>query len=574
MDASPFASRLDSNYVATDSESLEIKTLLEHPTARLEELSTQLQELRDEQSALLLFISKHRALISPIHNLPIDILQEIFIACLPTAHNSVMSSSEPPILLTQVCSSWRIVAHATPQLWKSIHVAIPRNKDYPYTMLEQHRSEGVQEWLTRSAAYPLEISVGVNGHWETSDIDDPYDKIIDALIRFSERWREVWFLAPYKALEPIASLPPSKVPLLETLSLNCPPPGLGHIVFPQLDPQSIYGGILEAPNLRDLSLLGWWLIHLGVDATRLPINWGQLTNIVLEGTRCWGACFLSVSGTYKLLSLCPNLITCQLEIGHHSLNVPEGGEDLLFETTLISLPFLTRFSINEITSVSRLFTLLHLPSLNVIEFYSAIYPTQQPSTGTSLLSLLTGFRNTIKLITDVEYFTREDFIKCLKLCPLLKSLSIRRPFAIGISPNSISCRIDDAFIKLFFESSNDEGGCLCPHLEDFSISTETAFSETTLLQFVREKNGGTTTNTGFAKLKRLYVTFNRRPLSDINLNQELEPYRQAGLVASIMYPLSTPTPFSAFDGLPELPLAVPAFSGFEPISPGYMSPYY
>ena len=94
MDSSPFASGLDSNYIATDSESLEIKILLEHPTARLEELSTELQELRDEQSALLLFISKHRTLISPIRKLPIDVLQKIFIACLPTAHNPVMSKSE------------------------------------------------------------------------------------------------------------------------------------------------------------------------------------------------------------------------------------------------------------------------------------------------------------------------------------------------------------------------------------------------------------------------------------------------------------------------------------------------
>jgi hypothetical protein len=95
---SPFASRLDSNYDATDSEALEIKILLEIPTSRLEELSTQLQELRDEQSALLLFISKHNALISPIRKLPVEILQKIFIACLPTAHNPVMSRSEPPIL--------------------------------------------------------------------------------------------------------------------------------------------------------------------------------------------------------------------------------------------------------------------------------------------------------------------------------------------------------------------------------------------------------------------------------------------------------------------------------------------
>jgi hypothetical protein len=510
---SPFAFRLDSNYAATDSESLEIQTLLEHASSRLE-VSTQ---LTNEQSALLLFIFKHRALISLIRKLPIEILQEIFIACLP-AHNPFMSRWEPPILLTQICSSWRNVAHATPQLWKSIKIDIPISQNLSSSTIDRF-SEAVQEWLSRSAAYPLDISLG---RWGNCNLDNFYYRIIDSLIRFSERWRKVRFIVPFHALAPVATLPPSKVPLLETLSLNCPEGGLAPVNFTQVDPQSLCG-VLKAPNLRDLWLHGSWLCRLNEDVTRLPINWSQLTNISLEGTS-WGARFLSVSATYKLLSLCRNLITCQLEIG----SITGDSEELPLETTtaLISLPFLTRLSVREFTSLSRLFTLLHLPSLNDIEFQTRIRPTQQSSI--SLLSL-TCFHNkkTIQLITDTQYFTRQEFIKCLRLCPLLKSLTIRDRINIGDS--HLSCRIDDAFLKLFFESSNDEG-YLCPHLEDFSILSEAAFSDTTLLQFVKEKNGDSTT--GIAKLKRLYIYLNRSPLCDIN--QELEPYKQAGLVASII----------------------------------------
>ena len=495
---------LASSPFATNSESLEIQTLLKLPTSRLKE-----QELRNEQSALL-FISD---LVSPIRKLPIEILQEIFIACLPTAHNPVSSRWEPPILLTQICSSWRIIAHATPQLWKSIHIRV----DFPCGA-DRH-SEALQEWLTRSVAYPLNISVGAVDHWETSDLDEFYDNIIDTLIQFSERWKEVYFAAPYQALVPIISLPPSKVPLLETLSLDCghqPPPGLAQMNFTLRDPQSICG-VLKAPNLRDLSLHGCWQLHLNEDVTQL--NWSQLTNIALEGTSYWGECFLSVSGTYRILSLCRNLITFRLEIGR----VTGESEELPLDTTtaLISLPFLTKLSVRENTSLKRLFSLLHLPSLNFIEFYTTIYPTEHSST--SLLSLLTRFHNTIHLITN-QLFTRQDFIKCLRLCPLLKSLSIQKAYA---PPDIPSCKVDDTFLKLFFESSNNEGA-LCPYLEDFEISLVTAFSEATLLQFVREKNGD---NAGLAKLKRLYVIFNSRPLRDID--QELEPYKQAGLVASI-----------------------------------------
>lgn len=558
LESSPFTCRLDSNYVATDSESIHIQFLLKRPTSRLEELFTRLQQLdqqytliRNEQTSLLLSISKHRALMSLVRKLPVEILQEIFIACLPTAHNAVMSRWEPPILLTQICSSWRNIAHATPQLWNSIHIAAPCNIsgmyscDYPnFLSTVEHagrRSEAVLEWITRSATSPLDISLG---QWGTSAPDGCYDKIIHYLIRFSERWREVRFSAPYQALVPVAALPTSKVPLLETLSLDCPP-----VHFTHLGRQSVWttSGVLKAPKLRDLWLRGLWLFQLNNDAMRLPINWHQFTSLSLEGTS-WGASFrsLSVSRAYKILSLCHNLITCRLEIG---AMMGYDEEFLPFEITTapISLPYLTKLSVREGgTSLSRLFTLLHLPLLNSLEFHSTIWPAQDSST--SLLSLLSSTSIQLHtLITDAQSFTRQDFIKCLRLCPFLKSLAIGKVYAMLAAPDIPTCRIDDSFLKMFTEYSNDEG-YLCPDLEDFESSSESSFSEHALLRFIQGKNGGdnTTTATGLAKLKQLFIIFYNRPLHDIS--QELELYKQAGLVATISYPLTAP--FSAFGGLP------------------------
>ena len=240
----------------------------------------------------------------------------------------------------------------------------------------------------------------------------------------------------------------------------------------------------------------------------------------------------SISRAYKLLSLRRNLKTCRLEIGHNT------GP---FETSkdLISLPFLTSLSVREINiDLSRLFSLLHLSSLQYIEFYTTILPMQQ--TSTSPLSLLTRFFNTIQMITDAVFFTRQDFITCLRLCPLLKSLYIWKPYGVETPLGGTSCKIDDAILKLFFESSDE--GYLCPHLEGFESSSETAFSESTL-QFVKEKNGDTTTTTtttsttGLAELKLLFVVFRCRPVIDIK--QELKPFEQAGLVTSLTYPLRT-----------------------------------
>ncbi|KAF8210556.1 hypothetical protein K438DRAFT_1570262, partial [Mycena galopus ATCC 62051] len=57
-----------------------------------------------------------KALISSIRRLPLQVIQEIFIACLPTHRNCVMSASEAPIQLGRICSSWRALAFSTPQL--------------------------------------------------------------------------------------------------------------------------------------------------------------------------------------------------------------------------------------------------------------------------------------------------------------------------------------------------------------------------------------------------------------------------------------------------------------------------
>ncbi|KAJ7154880.1 hypothetical protein C8R43DRAFT_857362, partial [Mycena crocata] len=63
------------------------------------------------------YISAYKALVSPVRRRPPDIVQEIFLACLPTRHNAVMSTRDAPLLLAHICSAWRVLALATPALW-------------------------------------------------------------------------------------------------------------------------------------------------------------------------------------------------------------------------------------------------------------------------------------------------------------------------------------------------------------------------------------------------------------------------------------------------------------------------
>ncbi|KAJ7603238.1 hypothetical protein DFH06DRAFT_954931, partial [Mycena polygramma] len=51
-----------------------------------------------------------------------DVVEQIFLVCLPARHNAVMSPAEAPLLLGQICSAWGSIALAMPRLWASLHI--------------------------------------------------------------------------------------------------------------------------------------------------------------------------------------------------------------------------------------------------------------------------------------------------------------------------------------------------------------------------------------------------------------------------------------------------------------------
>ncbi|KAJ7743330.1 hypothetical protein B0H16DRAFT_1245385, partial [Mycena metata] len=121
---SPFASRLGTNYCPSDEEIIDIRAFLIEPKSRLKRLDDKVADLQkaidsltEERASVRSFVDAHDALLSPIRRLPLDIVQEIFVACLPTHRNCVMSAVEAPLLLGRICSLWRAVALSTPCLW-------------------------------------------------------------------------------------------------------------------------------------------------------------------------------------------------------------------------------------------------------------------------------------------------------------------------------------------------------------------------------------------------------------------------------------------------------------------------
>ncbi|KAJ7140918.1 hypothetical protein C8R44DRAFT_603871, partial [Mycena epipterygia] len=109
------------NYCPTDEEITEIQSLIIEPTLRLQRLDDEIADLQkvidklaEERASLGAYGEAHKALISPVRRLPLDVIQEIFVACIPTHRNCVMSAREAPVLLGHICSSWRETSLSTP----------------------------------------------------------------------------------------------------------------------------------------------------------------------------------------------------------------------------------------------------------------------------------------------------------------------------------------------------------------------------------------------------------------------------------------------------------------------------
>jgi hypothetical protein len=311
----------------------------------LEKIEALFADLSIQRKDLLAEIDGYRALISPARRLPPDILREIFVHTLPTAHNALIDPNQSPMVLTYICSGWRGIALTTPYLSSTIHIPIPPiayDWTYPRNVMcfsnlsEQSQAASVESlrkyatvvtnWLKKSSARPLSISL--------CDSDDSivpreyYAILLNSLLQFSTRWKNVVFDIWSPHSEPLANLVDSEFPLLERLTMH----GFHFINSPRRSWKE--SGLIRAPRLREIS----WTQFREAFVT-FPINWGQLTVLKLTTSRYgWRhPANTSLSEVASILRKSPQLISCHFEIPLLD-NVPGGDESQVLSDTVAYPP--------------------------------------------------------------------------------------------------------------------------------------------------------------------------------------------------------------------------------------------
>ena len=521
MDESPYAPYLHTNYTPSASEILDIKDLLTEPLARLSTLDAEIARLRSiisvlyaQRYALRKEINAHRALISPFRRLPLDIMGEIFAHCLPTHHNAVMSVEEAPLLLGRICSRWRSITLSTPRLWASLHIPTPTPDSHlgPASVRKMAtRYEAVGEWILRSGAIPLSISLytpdpfySFRSSRDSQEDMESFERVSRQILPFSRRWKTVYLRAMESSFAHFQAIVKGDVPMLESLSIvNIPMKNLGPQVSSQAErPWKKSSGLLSAPELRRLSLT-----HFREDLLDLPVHWSQLTHLKLdeEGSTQSSEKLngLRYSQVVKVLKKCPLLVSCSFRLGNarSDTRVPINSKMSPSQYTL-TLPLLQHLSLGLSGRPDEAFLkYLDLPVLRHLEVKvqkSRLGHERSHNQRSVLMHVLS--QNGVKLkklFIEIWGMTQDDLIRCLKSVPFVTHLHLN---------NSNSGSVDEEIADCLTPSSRNPD-YLCPLLEEFHCegSECASFSEAHLLSFVLKrcvsKNGGV--------LKRADVKFHR-----------------------------------------------------------------
>ncbi|KAF7346537.1 hypothetical protein MSAN_01881800 [Mycena sanguinolenta] len=501
---SPFTNRLDTNYVPSPSEILEIRSLLVDPLeeiaridAQIEEMELALTELREKRALLQQPIDAHKALISPMRLIPHDVLLEIFFACLPSEHNALIDPAEAPLLLGRICRHWRSVAYSAPMLWSSIHIPpLDYSNTPPGILLGLERT--VKAWLERSAACPLSVSFFDFTNYVEPDSEFEKHLFAPQVLAASRRLRCLVLFGDAEFLRPILQLGPENLPLLKSIRMKT-------LI------QTFSTKILEIPTLEDVALS----LTVATDQLSLPLPWSQLRRLRLDCQPRWtGQGYeggLDFDGAINVLRMSPNLEHCEMRVTKYS-------EYSSYNSSPIFLPLLHTL----VFSGWQFYLRNWIPDLVAPNLYSLqIGDVIPPPDNQGRLSVA----------IDFHLFTTTSLHEFLQSLPMISSLQLVAGYhAEGVPP-------DDEFIALLCPPHNS-----CPMLTDIGImmAPSTGISDAAILAFIKARMAMPT------PLRRFEASFSRR--MELDVMPDLQCFISGGLQVTLKYPQSRRA-FRARDGL-------------------------
>ncbi len=302
---SPYNRLLNTNDIPTEEETLDVQTYCSEIETRREAIRKRLKELDIERAALTRDIDAleeqysfkaHKSILSPIRRLPTELLQSIFSISSPKA--PVLSCREAPLIYGHVCSRWRSVSLAMPELWATLHVVIPRPMPCPDSEPEllDRLTLAVTEWICRAQELPLDLRL-VSNERRPEDASYAFSILCLVLLNYGRRLKGLRLDIPSFMMNCLIQLPLEELPLLASLEVSVSDYSAPPIL------SNTFVDVRSLPSLRKVSF-NTFCVDL---RTQLPL--GQLTHLDLRCTDNW------CSNTPELISVlgkCEQLVDCRV----------------------------------------------------------------------------------------------------------------------------------------------------------------------------------------------------------------------------------------------------------------------
>lgn len=531
----------------------------------IEALESRLEILRSSRSRLEASISKHKSIKSIVRRLPDDVLGEIFIRCLPRDRYPAIYVREAPLLLTLISRRWRDVALRTPVLWAAAHTAIREFETYARTgssaspaeiEAEEERQRAMMElFFSRAGDLPLSLSVYCIPSYSDYQYISP-----------TWQWVTTTLFPRVQSLKLSGTSPPGNkflwmVPVERFARLRS-------IKFEYFRTPGGQDNNLSdctlflAPGLREVNLR-----YGGLDPSQLPLQWGKLTRLILQGNN--RPLFLETA--VLLLRQCTGLTHCAIPVSgtcYSSDSTPSSNPPVAIEDRTISLPFLETLDLWHSCLIEELTCQLHVPRIQALRLiYEEDFATHaaRPHESTTLPTFITYHPYCLSSILKLDM----TFTHCSQaaIVGALQSLPNLRHLVVTISPQGQQPREDYGFQEVLLrlmtpmmrivgaDSDMPPPGtsfidCLCPLLERLELLEQevwlsnNAITLDALIPFISEKWAFAKQFSGVvARLSHLTVPAQTMSLSPTSPNHKVKVKRalrrcrkEMGLILKIENP--------------------------------------
>ncbi|KAG6849948.1 hypothetical protein H0H93_003320 [Arthromyces matolae] len=442
-----------------------------------------------------MYDSDGESVIHYFSRLPIELQVEVFKECVGPFPR--FSATATPLLICQVCSSWRRIGRSTPALWTSFELNI--SSSYLPTTCptrDQNRTNALRRWLKLSGDHsPLFFRVIQENSAQFPDTS--LAQVLGVLAPHARRWRHVSFKMASYGMSYLQNIPPSS--LLELQSFQV--------------------------DLRGLS-------HFAVDIPTTTIPWKQLTSFELSFDY---EQLLTLDECLEILGQCDNLTAC-------AINADCVLRHRRSENPFLPGPRLRHLQLNLQSGPQSAADITRLPASSLVSFMEYLAPMPLSSLSLRWLikrnrddSWLTeerlGFIESLKSFAatlgslNLEYFPTSDkhMVDCLQPLQGLSHLGLRF---------SLADRGGDPITDSFLGEKALSSPAFLPSLESIFIQCPgTHFTTSRVIDLVHSR----IKRSNIATHLRKFVINTLTPICTPELQQMFKVWDQEGLSVTVQH---------------------------------------